>query len=246
MVFENFIWACISALPPNPHELDLAHAKRRRSCCFKSYCFKISYLILCAGGFAARKTTCILEENKAVDQPHRRFTLSMTTTLPILILSLREIASYFRSYPTSKSESSFYSIPTMGTNRNESQRVILHVCVTDLPGSPQNRHNFLGELFCRQVLRRSFNNKLQISSYDYMHLPPNFDTDNPVVRWFICDLNVNCRLDRNGLLSLPHKVYYVSRQKDEWYVSPYQYIYSLSSDFGFPGCSFQKTSILRV
>jgi len=120
----------------------------------------------------------------------------------------------------------------MNTNRNESRRVILHICVTDLPGSPQNRHNFLGELFCQQVLKRNFNNKLQTSNYDYMHLPPNFDTDKPVLRWFVCDLNVNCRLDRNELLSLPHRVYFVSRQKDEWYVSPYQYVPTkLTSNF---------------
>jgi hypothetical protein len=106
----------------------------------------------------------------------------------------------------------------MDIYQNKSLRVILYVCVTDLPGSPQNRHNFLGELFCQQVLKRKFNNKLQVLSYDYMHLPPNFDTVKPVRRWFICDLNVNCRLDKNGVLSLPHEVYYVSRQKDEWYM----------------------------
>jgi hypothetical protein len=103
----------------------------------------------------------------------------------------------------------------MTANLNKSQRVILHVCVTDLPGSPQNRHNFLGDLFYKQVLKRDFNNKLQISNYHHMHLPPNFDTDKPVRRWFILDLNVNCRLDRTKILSIPHKVYFVSRQNNK-------------------------------
>lgn len=101
--------------------------------------------------------------------------------------------------------------------RNGSARVILHVCVTDLPGCPQDRQNYLGGLFCQLVLKRRFNNKIQVSNYDYMHMPPNFDTDKPVRRWFICDLNVNCILSKEEVLSLPHAVYYVSRQSDKWY-----------------------------
>lgn len=115
-------------------------------------------------------------------------------------------------------------------------------CVTDLPGSP---HNFLGNLFCQQVLKRNFNNKLQISNYDYIHLPPNFDTDKPVLRWFICDLNVNCRLDTNGLLSLPHKVYYVSRQNDEWHVSLYQCIPTRLWLLQLLGCSLPKDQYIE-
>ena len=104
----------------------------------------------------------------------------------------------------------------MEIGQDRSERVILHVCVTDLPGLPQNRHNFLGTLFCEQVLNRRFNNQLQVSKYDYMHLPPNFDTDQPVRRWFVCDLNVKGRLSKDDVLSLPHRVYNVSRQDDKW------------------------------
>jgi len=104
----------------------------------------------------------------------------------------------------------------MEKNRNDSARVILYIRVTDLPGSPQNRHNTLGNLFCQQILNRNFNNQVQVSNYDYMHLPPNFDTDKPVRRWFVFDLNVNCRLSKEEVLSLPHDVYSVSQQDDEW------------------------------
>lgn len=105
----------------------------------------------------------------------------------------------------------------MDNFRNGSARVVLYVCVTDLPGCPQDRHNFLGRLFCDQILKRGFNNTIQRLSYDYMHMPPNFDTDKPVRKWFICDLNVNCPLSKKEVLSLPHAVYYVSRQTDKWY-----------------------------
>jgi hypothetical protein len=46
----------------------------------------------------------------------------------------------------------------MDTYKNGPRRVILHVCVSDILSSPQNRHNFLGDFFCRQVLKREFNN----------------------------------------------------------------------------------------
>jgi len=64
-----------------------------------------------------------------------------------------------------------------------------------------------------------------------MHLSPNFDTEKPVWRWFICDLNVNCRLDRNGELSLSQKCI--------------TWVYKSSSDFAFLWCFFPKPSILR-
>ncbi|OCK73608.1 hypothetical protein K432DRAFT_430502 [Lepidopterella palustris CBS 459.81] len=108
----------------------------------------------------------------------------------------------------------------MDRSQQQPQRVILHICVTDLPGSPQNRHNVLGNAFCQQILKRAFNNKLQTSKYDYMHLPPNFDTDKSVRRWFVLDLDVNCRLEKDEVLALHHQVYFVSRQNNEWVFIP--------------------------
>ncbi|KIW05860.1 uncharacterized protein PV09_03063 [Verruconis gallopava] len=102
----------------------------------------------------------------------------------------------------------------------DSHRVVLQVCVTDLPGSPQNRHNVLGNAFCKQILKRDFNSQIQAPSYDFMHIPPNFDTEKPVRRWFICDLNVNRRLNKEQVLELPHSVYSVSRRNNEWNFIP--------------------------
>jgi len=102
-------------------------------------------------------------------------------------------------------------------SRMDPARIILHVRVTDLPGCPQDRHNTLGKLFCEHVLHRKFHNKIQVSNYDFMHLPPQLD--KPVRRWFIFDSNVNCPLEKEEVLSLPRSVYYVSRPKDEWRVT---------------------------
>ena len=104
----------------------------------------------------------------------------------------------------------------MTAKLDKSERVILYVCVTDLPGCPQNRHNFLGDLFCRQVLERDFDTSLQILSRDHIHIPADFDTEKPVRRWFVIDLNVNSRLSRDEVKELPHQVYMVSRQDDRW------------------------------
>ena len=95
-------------------------------------------------------------------------------------------------------------------------RVIIYACVTDLPGNPQARHYTLGDLFCKQVLKRHLNAKLQVSGYDHMYIPPGFDSDQPVKRWFIYDLNVTGRLKEEELLAIPHMVFLASRQNDKW------------------------------
>lgn len=104
----------------------------------------------------------------------------------------------------------------MIANLNKSERVIIHVLVTDIPGCPQNRHNFIGDLFCNQVLERDFDTRLRTSGRDHIHLSPNFDTVKPVRKWFIIDLDVNGRLSRDEVKELPHQVYTLSRQGDGW------------------------------
>ena len=107
----------------------------------------------------------------------------------------------------------------MATNEKKSKRVILQVNVRDLPGPPENRHNFLGDLFCTSVLRRTFQNDVRKPHYDHVHIPPEFDTERAVRKWFILDLNVYCRFDKAEVQKIPHEVYSVSHPNDEWYVS---------------------------
>lgn len=98
------------------------------------------------------------------------------------------------------------------------RRVMVYACVTDIPGNPQRRHNTLGEALCNQVLGREFHAELQPSSYDHVHIPADFDSDQPLKRWFIFDLNVKQQLTTEAVGQLPHFVYLASFQNSELYI----------------------------
>lgn len=97
------------------------------------------------------------------------------------------------------------------------ERVIVYACVTNIPGDPQRRHNTLGEMLCKQVFGREFQLKLQPPRYDHVHIPGDFDSDKPVKRWFIFDLNVKQQLDTKAVTQLPHSVFLASWQDGELY-----------------------------
>jgi hypothetical protein len=100
--------------------------------------------------------------------------------------------------------------------RSGSARVILRVCPRELPGHPQDRQNTAATMFCEKILKRQFNKDIQASKYDFSHATPNFDSDELVRRWYICDLNVIGPLTKEDVLSLPHAVYQMSLQNGEW------------------------------
>jgi hypothetical protein len=100
--------------------------------------------------------------------------------------------------------------------RSDQTRVIIYACVTDVPGNPQARHHTLRDLFCNQVLKRPLSATLQVSGYDNIYIPPGFDSDQPVKRWFIYDLNVTGTLEDDELLAIPHMVFLASRQDSAW------------------------------
>jgi hypothetical protein len=101
--------------------------------------------------------------------------------------------------------------------RDRSALVITRTCPADLPGHPRDRENAVASLFCKQVLKREFNRKLQVCKYDFSHTTPELDTTEPTVRrWFICDLNVTRELTRDEVLSLHHEVYSISLQNCNW------------------------------
>lgn len=100
-----------------------------------------------------------------------------------------------------------------------SARVIVRACLADLPGNPRDRENTIASLVCELILKREFNRKLRVSTYDFAHITPGLDTMEPTVRrWFICDFNVTSELTQDELLSLPHFVYSLSLQNGNWYV----------------------------
>lgn len=107
----------------------------------------------------------------------------------------------------------------MAETRNLSQRVIVYTRVSDIPGNPQRRHITLGDLLCREVLNQDFHPQLQLNGYDHVHIPADFDTDRPVKRWFVFDLNVVTELAPEDVAQIPHQVFLASRQEgDKWYV----------------------------
>lgn len=91
-------------------------------------------------------------------------------------------------------------------------RIVIYVCVIDIDGCPQRRHVKIGEDFCDLVLKRAFNPTLHPAKYDHIHIPADFDSLEPLKRWFILDLNVTEPLSREDVLQLPHQVYLASQQ----------------------------------
>jgi hypothetical protein len=98
------------------------------------------------------------------------------------------------------------------------KRVLLYVCLTDMPGNPQARHTMLGNAFCRFIIQRDFQQQPEPSGYDHIHIPPDFDSIKPLKRWFILDLGVVETLDETQVSQIPHKVYLASHQGHEWSV----------------------------
>ncbi|KAL4886823.1 hypothetical protein BJY04DRAFT_42311 [Aspergillus karnatakaensis] len=99
-------------------------------------------------------------------------------------------------------------------------RAVVRATVTDIPGHPQQRFDTLAKAFCSQVLNRGFYPTLQVSSYDHAHIPADFDSDTPVTRWFIIDLNVRQELTRDEVMGIPHSVYLAGYENHEWRFTP--------------------------
>jgi hypothetical protein len=94
-------------------------------------------------------------------------------------------------------------------------RVIIRACVTDIPGEPRGRYTALGNMFCIQFLGRPLNARPNPSCYGGVYMLDGFDSDKPVKRWFIYDINVKCPYTQEKLpLNVTHKVFLASKQTD--------------------------------
>lgn len=89
-------------------------------------------------------------------------------------------------------------------------RIVIYACLTDIDGCPQGRHVNVGKDFCQAVLNRPFNSTLRPDGYDHVHIPGDFDSQEPLKRWFILDLDVTRPLNKEDVLRLPHQVYLAS------------------------------------
>ena len=97
-----------------------------------------------------------------------------------------------------------------------SERIIIYVCVTNISGIPERRHTTLGEVFCDQVLGKKFQPVLDTTSYDFVHIPGDFDSPEPLNRWFILDLHVTSELSQEEVAQIPHCVYKASCPNNNW------------------------------
>jgi hypothetical protein len=99
----------------------------------------------------------------------------------------------------------------------EELRIVIRARVTDIPGPPRSRYITLADLFAAKVLRRNYQHAITSKGYDGVIIPPDFDSEKPVNRWFVYDLNVTGEKTREELLTLPHKVYLACKQGDsDW------------------------------
>lgn len=83
-------------------------------------------------------------------------------------------------------------------------RIIIYACVTDIDGCPQRRHVKIREDFCASMLNRVFNPTLHLAGYDHVYIPADFDSQKPLKRWFIVNLDVVQPLNQEDVLQLPH------------------------------------------
>ncbi|KAF2653135.1 hypothetical protein K491DRAFT_694949 [Lophiostoma macrostomum CBS 122681] len=100
------------------------------------------------------------------------------------------------------------------------RRVLLRVSVTDIPGCRQKRFHTLGNEFSLCQLKRPIRDEPRLSGYDHPHIPGEFDSEQPLKRWFIYDFNVEGPLTNEQTWSLPHDVYLASRQSKNWVFVP--------------------------
>ena len=94
-------------------------------------------------------------------------------------------------------------------------RVCVYVRVTDVLGNPPKRFRILGDALCQHLFKRDMNAMIDPLGYDACHIPPDFDSETPVRRWFAYDLNVTSVLTTEEVQELPHLVFMASRQQNE-------------------------------
>jgi hypothetical protein len=96
------------------------------------------------------------------------------------------------------------------------KQVLIYMCVINVPDNPQACQSTLGKAFCSTVLQEDFWPQPELSGYNHIHIPPDFDSSQPLKRWFILDLNRVERPDKIQVSQIPYKVYFASYQQYGW------------------------------
>ena len=102
----------------------------------------------------------------------------------------------------------------METIKSSPIRIVIRARVTDIPGKPLDRFYTLGQLFCKQTPKGSFDEDPEHSPHDHAHVPGGFDSDEPLKRYFIYDLNIDQFLDTKDV---PYQVFLACKNDDKWY-----------------------------
>lgn len=87
------------------------------------------------------------------------------------------------------------------------QRFIIKVSVQNIPGGLSARPFSLQEIFSEKVLGRSPRLEVCADGFDVVHIPPDFDTERDVRRWFIVDTGVSGNIPRDDIHKIPLKAY---------------------------------------
>ena len=82
------------------------------------------------------------------------------------------------------------------------------------PGRIGRRHATLGAALSMQVLGRDWHERLDVTSFDSVHVPPDLEATMPLKRWVVYDFNVRRELDQAQLLQLKHRCFLASYQND--------------------------------
>jgi hypothetical protein len=70
-------------------------------------------------------------------------------------------------------------------NPQEEMRIAIRYHTINVPGAPIDRAKRIAQDFASFKLRRSFSYNL-----DFIHLPPDFESNTPKWVWILCDFNV--------------------------------------------------------
>jgi len=121
---------------------------------------------------------------------------------------------------------------------SENLRVIIRIPLKYIPGEILARPLTLGKLFCEAHLHRDLDERC---GRDHLIIPPGFDSEQDVKRWFIIDYNVKGLVRREDLQRNVRHEYYLGCMRDgELYVPCGGKSHSDSADGRIPEFSSQN------
>jgi hypothetical protein len=87
------------------------------------------------------------------------------------------------------------------------KRVVIRIALKSIPGDVLARPFTLGRIYCENELNRPFDAVGDSHQFDDLHIPPGFDSEEDVKRWFIYDFGVEGRVDPSEYTRIPHECY---------------------------------------